>query len=87
MSVREISRYLSVDIIISFLCKVNIIIFHIKILTKLSIKHNKNKIKEDIMHIFCLHYHANNYSMDLGFDQSINHYFFETFSICRKCRG
>ena len=85
MSVREISRYLSEDIIISLF--LYYIIFPIKILTKLSIKHNKNKIKEDIMHIFCLHYHANNYSMDLGFDESINHYFFETFSICRKCRG
>ena len=83
MSVRDMFRYLSEDIIISLF--LSYIIFPIKILTKLSIKHNKNKI--NIMHIFCLHYHASNYSMDLGFDQSINHYFFETFSICRKCRG
>lgn len=32
------------------------------------------------MHIFCLHYHANNNSTDLGFDQSKNHYFFRRSS-------
>ena len=66
MSVREIFRYLSEDIIISLF--LYYIIFPIKILTKLSIKHNKIR-KRKILCIFSVYINnmqTTRYSMDLG---------------------